>query len=540
MSGGTLAPPRTPRLQLVAALWMTAAMVCACLLTSCTSTPDARGKSGNPVVMTDAGAIEGVERDSMHEFLGIPYAQAPVGELRWRAPRRATSWTGVRRAKAFGAACAQGKRLGDFADPSSAEDCLFLNVHAPARAHPTPRPVIVWIHGGGLFAGQSQHYDPRWLVVDGGVVFVSLNYRLNVFGFMHHPTLIPKGESGNFALLDQQLAMDWVRRNIARFGGDPGNVTLMGESSGAYSAQLHMISPSSWPLFQKAIIQSGYAYRAWPFVSRAVAEQRAEKLAAAVGCDPKDAACLRSASTSSILAAEAETFTAPGPIADTVLPLSMKDAIQSGRFSKTPILMGTNLDEMRWQVALQEQTSGKPVSVPALQERVRSLFGINADRVLANYPVAEGSSAGERLGNLLGDWFYSCDSRAFALDVAAVTKAYFYEFADQGAPALQKSSFPLGAYHTAELQYLFPRYRAAYKIAPRPLDEQQSRLARRMVAYWSSFARSGVPSSPDGPPWPAFDQDEQVLQLSTTSSVSRRDFGARHQCKLWDGIYPSQ
>lgn len=220
--------------------------------------PDGAGRTN--VVVINTGAVRGIVKDGMRMFLGMPYATPPVGNLRWRPPHPHASWTGVRDAVAYGKVCAQNNTtFPGFGFISYTEDCLFVNVVTPVRDNGgRKRPVMVWIPGGGLFIGGSTGYDPSALVKDGDVVYVSLNYRLNVFGFFSHPAINSEGHAaGNYGIMDQQLALQWVKQNIAAFGGDPNNVTIFGESAGGISVWANIASPASAGLFHKAIIESG-------------------------------------------------------------------------------------------------------------------------------------------------------------------------------------------------------------------------------------------------------------------------------------------
>jgi len=240
-----------------------------------------------PRVVTRQGSIEGVTVKGVEEFLGVPYAAPPVGELRWRPPVAAPAWAGVRQATRFGPACAQVTTLGVFAGPATAnEDCLTLNVFAPEglageRASPAKAPVIVWIHGGGNVDGASSDYDASRLASLGKAVVVTINYRLGLFGWLAHPALDAEGHPfGNYGLLDQQLALRWVRDNISAFGGDPSNVTLGGQSAGSVDAEAQVASPLATGLFQRAIFQSIVA-DGQPLAS---AEKQGSAFAEAAGC----------------------------------------------------------------------------------------------------------------------------------------------------------------------------------------------------------------------------------------------------------------
>jgi len=258
----------------------------------------------SPVVATDLGQVRGVSNGATQQFLGIPYAAPPVGDLRWRPPQEPERWNGVRDATSFGPHCPQVAT--PYGTPSMTEDCLFLNVFTPPKTNqgrPHLLPVMFWIHGGGLVVGESDGYDPSNLVAQ-GVVVVTINYRIGELGFLAHSALTaesPKGASGNYGLLDQQAALRWVRRNIRAFGGDPDNVTIFGQSAGGLSVQSQLASPLAAGLFHKAIVESGAYSLQQP--SLAAAEAIGAVFAASAGCAvPSTAACLRSLPVQVILA----------------------------------------------------------------------------------------------------------------------------------------------------------------------------------------------------------------------------------------------
>ena len=250
------------------------ALILAALLTMSTSALAAP-------VSTAQGPVEGIARNGVMQFLGIPYAKPPVGPLRWMPPQPVAKWTATRKADKFGPTCAQVTTLGPFAGPpNSNEDCLYLNAFtADTKAK---LPVLVWIHGGGYFDGASNDYDPAKLVTRGKLVVVTFNYRLNLFGFMAHPAIDAEGHAfGNYGVMDMQAVLQWVKRNAAAFGGDPNNVTVGGQSAGAGASSAIVVSPASKGLIHRAIFQSG-GYT--PFAGKATAEARGEKFAAAAGC----------------------------------------------------------------------------------------------------------------------------------------------------------------------------------------------------------------------------------------------------------------
>lgn len=258
---------------------------------------------------TDTGKVRGIEEKGMLAYQGIPYARPPVGKLRWRPPQPAEKWEGVRDAARLADFCPQNADLGVFGKPGGHEDCLYINVYADKSAveKGSKMPVFVWIYSGSLFVGASNDYDPRQLVMDGKAVVVTFNYRLGTLGFFAHPAISRENQpTGSYGQMDQSLALDWVQRNIAEFGGDPGNVTISGESSGGNSTMAHILSPWSRGKFQHAIAMSGAAtlLRSPHFgAARSLkeAEQTGVKFAEAAGCSDQTAECLRALPLSKIL-----------------------------------------------------------------------------------------------------------------------------------------------------------------------------------------------------------------------------------------------
>ena len=307
-----------------------------------------------PAIVTESGPLQGITSPLINQYLGIPYARPPLGDLRWTPPRPYGRWPGVRDATQFGNPCSQP-------GPYGSEDCLFLNVYTPGLKKEKNEdkddgvPVMVWIHGGSLVAGESDIYDPTPLVEKGGVIVVTINYRLGVLGFFAHPALDAEGHLfANYGLLDQQFALRWVLRNIAAFGGDPKRVTIFGESAGGRSVYSNLASPTAAGLFQGAIAESG-AYDAFQdyFSSNlplATAEAEGTAFAASVGCGNQTAQCLRATSALTLVNVQ------PGyqiPIVDgTVLTQTLESAFASGQFNRVPVISGGNHDEDRLWVAL--------------------------------------------------------------------------------------------------------------------------------------------------------------------------------------------
>jgi para-nitrobenzyl esterase len=517
------------------------------LLAACATTAAAR------VVPTDKGPVRGTETPALSKYLGIPYAAPPVGELRWRTPQPPARWQGPRDATQYGGHCPQP--ASPFGIESTTEDCLYLNVYAPngkvaqeqknGKTKPKKAkrlPVLVWLHGGALVVGESDEYDPTRLVERGAVV-VTLNYRLGFLGFLAHPALSagsPQQSSGNYGLMDQQAALRWVQRNIKKFGGDPDNVTIFGESAGGLSVHAHLASPLSAGLFDRAVAQSGAYSPAEP--SLADAETKGLALAHNMGCgDDQTEACLRSIPIETLLANQPELPGEIGPNVDgRVLTQPINAAFESGQFNRVPVVEGTTHDEFRlFAFTNIESVFGPlppffyPIAVPLLV----STLGLDADpsAVAAQYPLSEYGSVILALSAIGTDAIFACPARHTAQALSQHTPTHQYEFNDQNAPQLfvPQGSFPYGAYHASEVQYLFDV--PDQQNAP-DLNAAQQQLAGAMVGYWTQFARAGNPNGGGLPQWPAYDPASQrFLSLEPPTPVVKADFADDHNCAFWDG-----
>ncbi len=377
---------------------------------------ESRALAATAIVTTDSGPVEGLVTTAMTEFLGIPFAAPPTGDLRWQPPQPPTPWTTPRDATVFGNHCPQA--FSPFGLETDTEDCLVLNVYVPvhrgfpadARRH---RPVMVWIHGGAFSVGESDVYDPARLVAQ-DVTVVTINYRLGALGFLAHPALTaesPDGISGNYGLLDQQAALRWVQRNIASFGGSPHRVTIFGESAGGFSVHAHLASPLAAGLFQRAIVESG-AFFTQPTL--AAAEPTGTAFAIAVGCSDQTAACLRAAPVDQILANWGTGLSSTTPVIDgVVLPQPLRNAFARGEFNRVPIIEGSNQDEFRLFVALLYDLVSAPLTADQYDAAVASLLQIPLDfaaAITSHYPGrrerAPNPAAGElpvRRGAWVGD-----------------------------------------------------------------------------------------------------------------------------------------
>jgi para-nitrobenzyl esterase len=488
-----------------------------------------------PVVTLTDGAVRGTATGTADEFLGMPYAAAPIGPLRWRPPQPAARWSGERDATTFAPHCAQP--ASPFGLASSSEDCLYLNVFAPTgRKHGDDGlPVMVWIHGGGWLVGESDDYDPTKLVADGTVV-VTINYRLGALGFLAHPALAdrPGGSSGAYGLMDQQAALRWVKRNIRTFGGDPRKVTIAGESAGGLSVLAHVASPGSHGLFAGAIVQSGAFLTQTPLDT---AETAGEAFAAKAGCASQTAACLRGLPVSVIQANDIASLSGytPGVVDGEVLKQSIGTALASGQFNRVPIINGTNHDEARLFTAFSE-LQGAPVTAANYEAMIASTMGVSAAAaaaIAAQYPLSAYPSPAVALSAMGTDAIFACPALELDTSASKFVPTFAYEFNDENAPQryLPPVSFPYGAAHASELQYLFDLPTAP--IAG-PLTAQQQSLATSMRRSWAHFAGRGFPSTPGQPLWPRFKSHSQrMLSLAPPQPHVETDLAAAHHCAFW-------
>lgn len=495
------------------------------------------GSNDPNVVNTDKGAVIGVETASMRQFLGIPYAAPPVGDLRWKSPQPAAAWSVLRDASAFAGHCPQ--TASPFGTASATEDCLYLNVFTPKIAGPFP--VMVYFHGGALLVGQSDDYSPSALVGQ-GVAVVTLNYRLGPLGFLAHPALTAEGggASGNYGLMDQQAALQWVKANIAAFGGDPANVTIFGESAGALSTHFQIASPLAAGLFHKAIVESGGYNLAAPTL--AAAQTLGQTFAANAGCTDQSAACLRSLSLDKILANSTAI-----QVGGTTLPtvdgkvetMTLNDAFTSGNFNKVPVIEGSNQHEYSLLSAVTvDIVLGHPIGAADYGPNINAVFGAALGTVVqASYPLNSAVTPAWVYDNVLTDAVFSCNGRRAArLMSAKGVTVYTYEFADANAPLVFKiPARPegYGAYHASELQYLFSLAGTTIYFGA-PFTAAQMDLSNEMVGFWTQFAKTGNPNAAGSTTWSAYTAaNDTYLTLAPGAIAPTTTFAAQHKCALW-------
>jgi len=500
------------------------------------------GARSDLIVHIDGGRVQGVAVGGGYAFRGLPYAAPPVGNLRWRPPEPPVPWKGVRDANQYAASCPQQPSLFEPPGPQS-EDCLFLNVSTPTLRSNAKRPVLVWIHGGGFTQDGSLNYDGTKLAAD-GIVVVTINYRLGALGFLAHPALAsrPGGPSGNYGLMDQQAALRWVQDNIATFGGDPGDVTIAGQSAGGVSVLAHLVSPGSRGLFERAIVESGaFALNQIPLSN---AEAFGESFADKVGCADQSAACLRDVPVDTLT--DIHNFPAaaiPGVVDGKVLTESIGTALASGHFAHVPLLNGVNQnEELIFVAGLGLAVSGgmfvpAPAPGPATTEseyegEIASVLGVSAARaaaIAARYPLSAFPLPVLALSTLLSDANFVCPALQVDNLVSGKAPTFAYEFDDGTAPPIFTGPFYPFATHSSEIQYLFDQPNAPFAAA---LNPDQEALAAGMRQAWANFAATGNPTSATDP-WPAFNGTSDVLSLVQPQPQVETTYAASHNCSFW-------
>jgi para-nitrobenzyl esterase len=551
----------------------------AALLTACGGSSDNPNKAPD-VAVTTLGEVKAVDRLGMRSYFAIPFAAPPVGDLRWMPPASAQKWT-TRLEKTTSAAPCLQTSDSPFRLPGDSEDCLYLDVHAPTGEGPFP--VMVNLHGGAFNTGGPVVYADPSPLVSKGVIVVNVAYRLGAMGFLAHPALAVNGAAGNYGIMDQQAGLKWVQDNIASFGGDKNNVTVFGESAGGFSVMVHLASPGSKGLFQKAIVQSGnygndrqLSSAQMAGVSDSIVNKAIDAAKAAgvggINCaaGAVTAACLRSLPDALVRNQLAAAISTALPIMvpsvdGKVLPKSVKATFAAGENSKVPVIAGTNQDEYALYIAIDEAKRRAAASPPntdpantafslppqAYAPMVSGLTagsGTNVTDVTTKYyplsrfgtnPALQPSLAVASMATDLG---FACPALRTVQRIAAQsTPVWMYEFRDQTAiPSVGVAngkyylSFPQGAAHSYDLQYLYNMHELA--------NDEQRQLQAAMTRYWTNFARTGNPNNGSDVTvnWPAFTATDKILALDVASGGGIKvltSFEADHQCaSAWGGI----
>lgn len=518
-----------------------AAAVVVLALSTATGAAAAAAEDAPLTVRVDTGLLHGDANATTRHFLGVPYAKPPVGALRWVAPQPATPWSGVREATKAGSHCPQ-TAAGPGQPASADEDCLFVNVTTPRRMAPGAKlPVMVWWHGGGYTSGAGDGYTADRLADQGNVIVVTLNYRLGVFGYYGLPGL--RG-SGTFGLQDQIAGLKWAKRNATAFGGNPDNLTIFGESAGGMSVCAMLTSPQARGLVDKAIMSSGSCRLNWPAGAlfpgapadrpyTSLRQDQADGLDAAHGngCQSDELACMRGKPAADLVALN-QSFSDHLAYGTPVLPLDPARALQYGQFAHVPVISGGNRDEERAFVGgavMADPTLITDQTYPAL---LKAAFGAGADRVAAQYPLARYGSAPLAWATVTTDAGWACPTVTADQELARHTTVYPYEFADPNAPnvnGINVPGFSPGAAHASDLPYLFD-LGGLDLLKTQP----QQDLAASMIAYWTTFARTGNPNHAGAPKWPAGTAHGR-LQL-VPDQIQPVDAAAEHQCGFWSTI----
>jgi para-nitrobenzyl esterase len=481
-------------------------------------------------VETASGIVEGtMGPKGIRIFKGIPFAEPPVDDLRWRLPEPVRRWQGLKVAQVFAPAPIQNPGMAAFmgVPANFSEDCLYLNVWTPAKAADERLPVMVWIYGGAFTMGATSApiYDGTHLAAE-GVVVVSIAYRVGPLGFLAHAALSREGggASGNYGLRDQIAGLRWVRDNVAAFGGDPGRVTIFGESASGISVSMLAASPQAKGLFQRAISQSGGSFAPPKFAREGgqnvpplnFVEGEGERYLKALGA--KDIAAARAIPATDLLKGGRWWW----PVFDgDVLPGDQYELYRAGRFNDTPVLVGTNSDEGAMFVR-------GPVTTKGFVAQIRGGFGEHAEKLLAAYPHATQAEALKASKDIFRDSAFAWHTWAWARlqSGKGKSKAYVYYF-DHRTP-----QSPGGANHGAEIAYVFGNLGTAGRT-PLPEDLAMSDLMR---AYWVNFARTGDPNGPGLSEWRAFTTArEQVMQFNAT--VAPRPMPNLRQLEALDAYY---
>jgi para-nitrobenzyl esterase len=549
-----------------------------------TGVPASAAAAAPPTVTTPTGifpsqTFQGVSNSGVNDFLGIRFAAAPVGSLRFAAPAVPAAVSGTIDATSFGSPCPQS--ASPFGTASTNEDCLFLNVYVPGNSI-SPRdklPVMVFFFGGDFVDGAGSLYDPTKMAIQGNAIVVTINYRLGILGYMASAALSSQastGVSGNYGFLDQLFALQWVKQNIGAFGGNPDNVTIFGESAGGFSVCAAIVSPKGAGLFQRAITESGPC--AEPLPTLTTAQTAGASIVSSLGCaesgDAATVACLRNLPVSAILTEQASITSATNLTSLTTfftnvdgvfIPQEPVLSLALGQFNHVPVIEGTNHDEGRLFVALGFDLNPAVGTITAaeypaaIQSVASALITAEAgllttsgstssssssgnsqeenqiaQEILHEYPLANFAGPGEALGAVLTDGLFSCIANVTNEVLSLSVPTFAYEFNDENAPTpeLPPVSFPYGATHTDELPFLF-----TLPETPSTLSNAEQTVATQMKSYWTSLAQAGNPNSSQTPAWAPFSVvTGNVQSLNTPRPDVEFNYAAQHHCNFWIGI----
>ena len=414
---------------------------------------------------------------------------------------------------------------------------MHLNVYAPAdTAADTKRPVMLWIHGGGLTSGGPESSDPSWLV-ERGVVVVTIAYRLGLLGFLAHPALAAEsstGISGNYGLLDSLFALRWVQSNIAAFGGNPDNVTIFGQSSGGLLVRALLVSPHAKDLFHKAIVQSGARQETHEM---SAAHAMSATLVTRTGCADQTLTCMRGLAAAAWVNVDPFPYPSLPVIDGALLTQPIRSSIASGAFNRVPVIDGTTRDEGAYDIATREWSGASPLTAADYSHNIAILQrgGYSTavvSTIMSEYQLSAYASTSLAVIAVATDGQYACRARNSIQALSKYVPAFHYEFDDTGAPLpfwFQRTSFAPGSFHGAELTYILPLPRSP------ALTPDQSALSVNIVAAWTAFAETGSP----GPGWPAYSaasDQATLLSLWPPREQPITTFARDHKCAFWERL----
>lgn len=498
----------------------------------------ARSAAADPLtVKTDLGRVHGktINNGKVRAFLGMPYAAPPMGALRWKAPQPAAKWTVTRQFTSYAPHCAQGAVFDDmiFQDNGASEDCLYLNVYSPAKANDKAKlPVMFWIHGGGYAGGGSN--EPRhngdFLPLK-GVVLVTINYRLGVFGFLATNELAQEanGAAGNYGLQDMIAALHWVHDNIEGFGGDPNNVTIFGESAGSFAVSTLMASPEAKGLVAKAIGESGAAFpSAMNLGGDTVAERSKVDEAWMAGIGAKSIKELRAMTTEQILEGVKKTHTGFSPVVDgKVLTEPVAQTYAEGKQLHIPLIAGWNADEGNFFV-MQGMTADK------WKGMAKGIWGDRAEEFLKLYPGNTDAEAYRSAIDYGSDSFIAFGTWKWLEAHRKTGEAPVYRYHFELAATPSKFHPGTFAFHSDDIEYVFGTLDTRPGWAVRPEDRK---LSDEMMSYWTNFARTGDPNGPGLPMWPKYGAGNELIHLDSSITAGPDTLRPRDEFLL-KGIPP--
>jgi para-nitrobenzyl esterase len=490
------------------------------LLVACFSAGLVHAQPPSPEVKTAQGTATGkwIRDGKEKAFLGLPYAAPPIGNLRWKAPEPPAAWTGTRDASHFGNRCEQWHVWDDyiFTDPGPSEDCLFLNVYAPATAKQGSNlPVMVWIHGGGFLAGAGS--EPRYTnpaLVAKGVIVITLNYRLNIFGFLASQDLAKEqnGHAGNYGLMDVVAALRWVKANAGAFGGNANNVTIFGESAGSFAVSALTAAPSARGLFQKAIGESGAFFGS--AIPMTAADERAkhdQSFVTSLGA--KNLEDLRAIPAEKILdAVQKQRGIGFSAVVDgTFLPESLPETYAAGRQAHVPSIIGWNRDE-------RAGTLSKDMTAEKWKAFAKEHYSAKADEFLAAFPANTDEQSIRSADDYTTNGFIAMGAWKWAEAQSKTGQAPVYRYRFD-RPAPPEPLHPTGkyAFHSTELEYVFGTLDVRNGATWQPADHK---LSDEVVTYWTNFARTGDPNGSGLPHWPRYDKEKRIIHLDDPITIT--------------------